>query len=82
MENATNDITTLLNSKTLFVGEERGEGLWELIFLQNIKPSPFGELTNCMYWRRVLAVCEDLYFKFNICCYNNILKIKNINHKH
>ena len=76
MENATNDITTLLNSKTLFGGEERGGELWGLI------PSSFGELTNCMYWRRVLAVCEDLYFKFNICCYNNILKIKNINHKH
>ena len=62
-------------------GRNRGhwkEGLWGLIFLQNIKPSSFGELKNCIgggFW----GVWEGLYefFNFNI-CYYNILKIKNI----
>jgi len=50
-------------------------GRRDLIFLQNIKPSSFGELKNWIgggFWKGLYE-----FFKFNICCYN-ILKIKNI----
>jgi hypothetical protein len=52
---------------------EKKRGLWDSFFLRDTKSSYFGG-TKKLYGRFLKGLYE--FFKFNVCCYNSILKLK------